>query len=1399
MSRRVIDVAIRSEFRKGFGDVAKQLSALERSLAKTAGLQSSLNKLAQQFERANNFNAAASKVKKLESAQKDVNKQFAEGIRLAKAHETAHTKLGRQVGILAASEKAGAITKKQRMEAEIALLDKYIKKTNDLSVLNSKANNLRGSNGRFTQFSAASLSRVAGANVVARPSVNPARRGAGLDTQSLINRNTGVAPALDSRFEMLKEHYRRLEGRAQATSARIQTMKFGPNAQQADHGFKKLFDNYNRLGHFLFQLQYSTLTIFGLSGIGMILQQADAYTTLRNQVARTSDSLVDLESNMSDVFKISRDTFADPKSVGKIFSTINKYSQSLGLDRQQVGGVTGAISGAFAASPGNAAEKSASQYQFMQAIQSNRLGGDELRSVLEMAPYVGDILAKGIAKNRGMPEGSVIDLRAQKGKVDAKEIVKVFNDPAIQAEIKNTLGAQARTFGDMMMVGKVRLMEMTKSFAEGTGIFSNLINMISRFLMNDTAFDKFTKALSAATVALGIYAGMLAVQGLKGVGAKGAGMLANLVASRGALGSRNMVAAIRSTDAIGAGIAGGARAAVGAARAAPGAIAGATSAAIGTLSGVIGKLGTTAKTSGGILGAAVNSLKGMFGGLLSGIKGLFSARTLTVILSGLKSGFRSLMIGANFLLRGLLTLNIPLILIASVIAAIALRFNKLLGEMTGGMNIMDILTGSWRMLVDGMSKAASFLKTTFLGEIWSAITGFVDGILKFLGRKVAENPIFKEEQLKRQYGLTSATVYDSGTKAAIKTIGVDGKALEGIAMQQGSRGSGTKWKTDGKGNLAVYKDGKIIGYAPQGGAVPTGQQANLPATVPDGSKTKDPWPEFIRDMRLKIQQSLEGFDLAPQVRELQADLNENLRRAMDVTNFDSSKFDTLGAAWEAFSKQNAAKAAEVDAWNEKLKNNKLLESMREFVQGVEDWIGDAMRDAKKAGMNAFVGQAYDDRVELINRYLNDNKEYRGNAQDVTDTKFLLNRGRVDDAEKKLLGNLGDGQAISYEQDRGRLENARAEKVTNTLIRNNELARSRLVMQSKVLGYFGKERDVQSEILEIQRQFVEEHGAELLTNEKIKTQLADQIKLVKEKAAIEAKYNANAFNGVRESLAEYNDGLSDLAGQTKDAFGNALKGIEDAFVNLITTGKTNLHDLLVSVQGDIARIFVRTFIMKPITNWLEGMASKLFPTAMEDKVINAHNVYINSSPLGQMLGQGTGLFGGSAASAAHGGSNKFMQGLGAASNMLPPPFNLLSSLFSLFHEGGTVGQAGASRMVNPSVFRNAKRYHTGTNFAGLPALGVNEVPAILKQGEKVLTASQYSAMNSGGGGGTTFAPNVQVNYTSNASGSNGESGGTKEDANKVGAIVKAAVNEAIMAYDARQRKPGSPGYLSKRYQ
>jgi lambda family phage tail tape measure protein len=157
------------------------------------------------------------------------------------------------------------------------------------------------------------------------------------------------------------------------------------------------------------------------------------------------------------------------------------------------------------------------------------------------------------------------------------------------------------------------------------------------------------------------------------------------------------------------------------------------------------------------------------------------------------------------------------------------------------------------------------------------------------------------------------------------------------------------------------------------------------------------------------------------------------------------------------------------------------------------------------------------------------------------------------------------------------------------------------------------------------------------------------------------------DGVTRALGDYVDAATDAAKTAEQVTTLAFKTMEDALVGFVTTGRFEFAAFADSIMADITRIAMRQAILGPIAGWMAG-----------------------------------------------GGGGETGGGIGMM-------------LAGLFHQGGVVGRDGApSRNVDASLFLAAPRYHTG----GIAGLAPDELPAILRRGEAVLTPQQMAALGSG---------------------------------------------------------------------
>jgi lambda family phage tail tape measure protein len=136
------------------------------------------------------------------------------------------------------------------------------------------------------------------------------------------------------------------------------------------------------------------------------------------------------------------------------------------------------------------------------------------------------------------------------------------------------------------------------------------------------------------------------------------------------------------------------------------------------------------------------------------------------------------------------------------------------------------------------------------------------------------------------------------------------------------------------------------------------------------------------------------------------------------------------------------------------------------------------------------------------------------------------------------------------------------------------------------------------------------------------------------------------DGVTRGLRDYAAEATDAASHAEQVMGNAFQGMEDALVQFVQTGKLDFRSLVDSIMADLTRMAIRESITGPLAGLLSGGG-----------------------------GAAAGAAGGTSGGGLFGGLGTFLAGL--------------------FHEGGIAGDSGVrSRMVDPSIFLAAPRYHAG---------------------------------------------------------------------------------------------------------
>lgn len=193
----------------------------------------------------------------------------------------------------------------------------------------------------------------------------------------------------------------------------------------------------------------------------------------------------------------------------------------------------------------------------------------------------------------------------------------------------------------------------------------------------------------------------------------------------------------------------------------------------------------------------------------------------------------------------------------------------------------------------------------------------------------------------------------------------------------------------------------------------------------------------------------------------------------------------------------------------------------------------------------------------------------------------------------------------------------------------------------------------------------------------------------EKAAIRQKYAAET--PMTKQMREW----ADLSGNLEKATTGWMDSMVDGLAGLIS-GTGDLRSAITGIANDLIKISLKAMI-------------------------------------GQMKSGSAGVAAAPAAGAANG-------------------FKALFSKVGVRHTGGLAGEFGATRLVDPKVFKNARKYHSGAMEIGSRRLAPGEVPIIAKRDEGIFTKEQMAALGSGQGiRGGAPAININAPVTVNANG------------------------------------------------
>ena len=193
-------------------------------------------------------------------------------------------------------------------------------------------------------------------------------------------------------------------------------------------------------------------------GVRELVQYADTWTLIQNRIKLVTDSTGELNRVQEEVFRLAQDTRSEMMSTVELYTRLARSTKQLKLADEQLLTITRAVNQAIIVSGATSQEASAGVIQFSQGLASGTLRGEELRSVLEQLPRLGQAIATGM----GIPFGQLQELGKQ-GALGSKQITDALLKQAstIQREFDLTQGTvgQAITKLDNAFGRLVSMME----------------------------------------------------------------------------------------------------------------------------------------------------------------------------------------------------------------------------------------------------------------------------------------------------------------------------------------------------------------------------------------------------------------------------------------------------------------------------------------------------------------------------------------------------------------------------------------------------------------------------------------------------------------------------------------------------------------------------------------------------------------------------------------------------------------------------------------------------------------------------------------------------------------------------------------------------------------------------
>lgn len=255
----------------------------------------------------------------------------------------------------------------------------------------------------------------------------------------------------------------------------------------------------------------------GFHQLTQALGRLSEIQTVNNQLKTIADSTGELNAMQTALIATANESRVAYDAVVTTYTRLTRATETLGLSQTQLLQITENISKGLVIGGANAKEAASSMYQLSQAFASNRLAGDEFRSLSENFPLLLQILSDHLNVTIG-----ALKKMGSEGELTGKILSEALLGAT--AEIDEAFSKTSVSLGQALQVLNNQIDMTILNFEESTGVLSEVAQTMVLLASNTKLVEAsllglstlITGAMLAGLVALGAAVGVvgLVVAGL---------------------------------------------------------------------------------------------------------------------------------------------------------------------------------------------------------------------------------------------------------------------------------------------------------------------------------------------------------------------------------------------------------------------------------------------------------------------------------------------------------------------------------------------------------------------------------------------------------------------------------------------------------------------------------------------------------------------------------------------------------------------------------------------------------------------------------------------------------------------------------------------------------------------